>query len=82
MNNNHIKLYKYINDYINELYRQKNDISNNEFFNDEYEEKIENIKETLNKCCNHNWVSDEYDFPDGEGTYKLTYCQYCQLKKK
>ena len=72
-------VFKYLNEYIQVLENEKNDLSNNEFFVDGYDEKIINIKNEINMLCNHNWYEDEIDDNNGEGTLKISYCSNCNL---
>lgn len=43
--------------------------------------KIEKINELLNIMCDHEWIEDYIDYPDGEGSYKIVYCSNCELNK-
>jgi len=39
------------------------------------------VENAINKLCEHNWVTDYIDKPNGEGSQKIIYCDYCYSSK-
>jgi hypothetical protein len=60
------------NTYIQHNLNEKNKMTLN---------KIQKINELLNIICDHKWIKDYIDYPDGEGCYPVVYCIDCELHK-
>ncbi len=44
--------------------------------------KIKKINDLMNTICDHKWITDYIDYPDGEGSYPIIYCVNCELNKE
>ena len=44
--------------------------------------EIDKIQCGINKLCKHAWIEDYIDKADGEGSYVICYCSYCETVKR
>ena len=39
------------------------------------------VENAINKLCEHNWITDYVDKPNGEGSEMIIYCDFCNSVK-
>ncbi len=44
-------------------------------------DEIISTEKVINKLCQHSWVTDYIDNSNGNGSFKINYCEFCYLTK-
>ena len=70
---------------LGELIIKRNNIINKKVLFEiklkELKDELKLIENALNKLCQHNWITDYIDKPNGEGSDKIVFCEICNLVK-
>ena len=47
----------------------------------ELSSELKIVENAINKLCEHNWITDYVDKPNGEGSEMIIYCDFCNSVK-